>query len=167
MKLCMVASYACLQVLKPFWYPYLPPLTNRSPKTALLGEMSLCPTNVLMSDKNVLMSDKMSLCLTNCPYVRQHTGGKQLRPKAAKLRVWDNSVNLIKINCIDTCIRYIFQNRFHEKIAKMCFATSTVLALKLISRKNREIELSHHSVVITEIYSHTFLAKISWNQHFS
>ena len=110
-----------------------------------------------ISLKIVLMSDK-------CPYVvRQHTGGKQLRPKAAKLRVWDNSVNLIKINCIDTCIRYIFQNRFHEKIAKMCFATSTVLALKLISRKNREIELSHHSVVITEIYSHTFLAKISWN----
>ena len=33
-----------------------------------------------MSDKNVLMSDK-------CPYVRQHTGGEQLRPKAAKLRV--------------------------------------------------------------------------------
>ena len=72
MKLCMVASYACLQVLKPFWYPYLPPQSFSSPKTALLGEMSLCPTNVLMSDKNVLMSDKMSLCPTKCPYVRQN-----------------------------------------------------------------------------------------------
>ena len=92
MKFCMVLSHVCLQVLKPFWYPYLPPLAHSRPKTAIRGmslcptkmslcptRLSLCPTNVLMSDKNVLMSnknvlmsDKNGLMSKNCLYVRQN-----------------------------------------------------------------------------------------------
>ena len=62
--------------------------------------MSICPTNIPMSDKLSLCPTKMSLCPTNCPYVQQKcsqskTGGR--RPLQPASYYKDEKVYLSKI----------------------------------------------------------------------